>query len=102
MASLKLVVRVNNSGVRVYLTPFGYPRQTIPFADIVEVVPKKYDPWPEHGGWGWRSGKTQVYTAYGSAALRLKLRDERSVLLGTQQQEKLAAAIREGIKTMAG
>ena len=100
MTLWRLVTNLRDDEIHVYLAPLRYPQQRIPFSEVITVLPESYDPWRDHGGWGWRLGETQVFTAYGSSALRLKLQDGQSVLLGTQRQEKLAAAIREEIETL--
>ena len=91
---LELTITVDDAGVHIRYFPFV--RRTIPFADIRACRARKYRPIREFGGWGIRSGlgKKSAYNASGTWGVELYLNDGRSIMLGSQRHEALAAALR--------
>lgn len=70
----------------------GRPRWQLPLADIAAVELARSTALE---GWGIRStGTGMLYNASGFQAVRLHLRDGRSIRLGSQEPERLAAFMR--------
>jgi hypothetical protein len=91
---LRLTVTVDDAGIHIRYYPFV--RRTIPFTDIRAFHARRYRPIREFGGWGIRSGlgKKSAYNAKGNLGVELYLRNQRSIMIGSQRHEELAAAIR--------
>ena len=91
---LRLTVTVDEAGIHIRYYPFV--RRTIPFTDIRSFQARRYRPIREFGGWGIRTGlgKKSAYNAKGDLGVELYLRDMRSVMIGSQRHEELAAALR--------
>lgn len=67
--------------------------RTIARADIAKVEPMTYEP-SHYGGWGIRgSERDGVLSMRGDQGVRLHLKDESLLLIGSQQPEALAAAV---------
>ena len=92
---LELTVTVDDVGVHVRYFPFI--RRTIPFSDIRACRAREYRPIREFGGWGIRTGlgRKSAYNASGNLGVELYLNDGRSIMLGSQRHQELAAALRE-------
>ncbi len=91
---LELTIAVDDAGVHIRYFPFV--RRAIPFADIRACRARAYRPIREFGGWGIRTGlgKKSAYNASGNLGVELYLNDGRSIMLGSQRHEELAAALR--------
>jgi hypothetical protein len=91
---LRLTVTVDDGGIHIRYYPFV--RRTIPFADIRAFQARRYHPIREFGGWGIRSGlgKKSAYNAKGDLGVELYLKDMRSIMIGSQRHEELAAVLR--------
>jgi hypothetical protein len=91
---LRLTVTVDDGGIHIRYYPFV--RRTIHFTDIRAFQARRYRPIREFGGWGIRTGlgKKSAYNAKGDLGVELYLRDMRSVMIGSQRHEELAAALR--------
>jgi len=92
---LRLTVTVDEAGIHIRYYPFV--RRTIPFTDIRSFQARRYRPIREFGGWGIRTGlgKKSAYNAKGDLGVELYLRDMRSIMIGSQRHEDLAAALRK-------
>lgn len=95
-AVLSLETGVDEEGVHVRFRN-GIGRRDIDFADIVEVEAREYRPILEFGGWGlrWSRHRRRAFTASGTAGVEIRLRDGRSVLVGSQRADELAGVIRD-------
>lgn len=92
---LRLETRVEKDMLSVRLTPFG-PRR-IALGDVVRAEVRTYHPLREYGGWGIRWGRDgMAYNARGNRGVQLELKDGRRVLIGSQEPERLLAAVRAG------
>jgi hypothetical protein len=91
---LRLTVTIDEGGIHIRYYPFV--RRTIPFTDIHAFQARRYRPVREFGGWGIRTGlgKKSAYNAKGDLGVELYLRDMRSVMIGSQRHEELAATLR--------
>ena len=88
-----LRLTVTDEAVLIRYVPFTSRR--IPLAEILGANPREYDAIGEYGGWGIKgwSRDRRAYNVSGSEGVELFLRDGRSVMLGSQRTEELAAAI---------
>ena len=91
---LELTVTVFSDRVAIRFSPLF--RKSIPLSDVRSCETRTYRPIREYGGWGIRRGRRGwAYTVRGKRGVELTLADGRSLLLGSQRPEELAAAIRE-------
>ncbi|UCF46258.1 MAG: hypothetical protein JSU89_03480 [Myxococcales bacterium] len=92
---LRLTVTISDEGVHVRYYPFV--NRMIPFSDIRAFRARRYRPIREFGGWGIRTGlgKKSAYNTKGDLGVELYLRNGRSIMIGSQRHEELAAAIRK-------
>jgi hypothetical protein len=90
---VSMVVEVFDDEVLVRYRPFA--RRTITLAEIERAEPRRYNAVKEYGGWGVKGwSKTKMaYNVSGSRGVELTLADGRSVMLGSQRADELAAAI---------
>lgn len=93
MSWTRLRVQVYDDRLVIDYRPFR--RRTIKLATIAKAYPRQYKPIREFGGWGirvgWHGGR--AYNAYGNRGVQLELTDGRTILIGSQHPEELAAAI---------
>lgn len=90
---ISMVVEVSGDAVRIHYRPFS--RRTIAFGEIERVEARTYNPVKEYGGWGvkgWSKAK-MAYNVSGNRGVELTLTGGRSVMLGSQRADELAAAI---------
>ncbi len=89
--------RVDATGIHVRFAPWQRRGRHIPWAEVQGCRVRRYRPLVDFGGWGWRrslNGRLEGYTTRGDQALELDLGDRRSLLIGTQRPEELAAVLR--------
>ena len=91
---VKLVIQVTADELRIRLRPFA--NRLIPLADIATAEARTYRPIGEFGGWGVRglSRRNMAYNVRGDQGVQLTLRDGSRVLIGSQQAQALALAIK--------
>ena len=93
----QLITRVDAIGVHVRFAPWQRRARHIPWEQVHGCRVRRYRPLVDLGGWGLRrsfSGRMEGYTTSGDHALDLDLGDRRSLLIGTQRPEELAAVLR--------
>lgn len=93
----RLYTRVDATGVQVRFAPWQRRERHIPWAQVQGCRVRRYRPLIDLGGWGLRrtpSGRLEGYTTRGDQALELDLGERRSLLIGTQRPEELAAVLR--------
>ena len=96
----RFTVAVGEGQVAWHFGYLGRPRWQLPLADITAVDISTSSGWD---GWGIRSTKTgMLYNASGLGAVRLTLRDGRSLRLGSAEPERLAGFIRARVGADAG
>jgi hypothetical protein len=95
----KLITEVRSNGVYVKLWPISWKFKRIGFEEIAGCYARKYRPIVEYGGWGIRWGTSgKAYNAYGNIGVQLELTNGKRLLIGSQQAEKLAETINEGVR----
>lgn len=93
----RLLTRVDATGVHARFAPWQRRGRMIPWAQVQACRVRRYRPLVELGGWGLRrslGGRLEGYTTRGDQALELDLDARRSLLIGTQRPEELAAVLR--------
>lgn len=85
---------VTTTQLRVSIVPF--PRKTVALADVETCEPETYRPLLHYGGWGWKWSPSRgwAYTMRGNQGVRVRLRNGKTFLIGSQRPDDLAAAIR--------
>ncbi len=94
---LRLITQVRDEGLLVHFYPLR--RRLIPWSKVTGCEARSYRPLREYGGWGIRFSRAGIaYNVSGNQGVQLQLRDDRPLLVGSQQAERLAAAIREQMR----
>jgi hypothetical protein len=95
---MSMVVEVSRDTVLIVYRPFS--RRTIPLAEIERAEARTYNAVKEYGGWGikgWSKAK-MAYNVSGNHGVELTLTGGRSVMIGSQQADELAAAVQSGLR----
>lgn len=95
---LEMITEVRDDSLYVRFFPFV--KQEIPFDTIKSCEVRVYRPIREYGGWGIRYGwKGRAYNVSGNVGVQLELTDGKRLLVGSQQSEQLAHAIRSRMRS---
>lgn len=94
VATTDLRTTVTSDEVRVKLWPFG--SRTVRAGEIESCEPVTYRPLRDYGGRGWRwtPWAGTAYTMHGKHGVRIKLRNGKTFLIGSQRADALAVVIR--------
>ena len=96
----EIVVTIDRRGVTIAYGPFGWPRQTVPLADVARAEPTRIDPW-RVGGWGYRKVPTRpgvtAVVLRGGDGLRIVRADGRELLV-TIPDAAAGAALLEALR----
>jgi hypothetical protein len=92
--TMRLVTEVGRDGVRVRFVPFK--TRVVALAEVKSFRVREYRPIREFGGWGirWRPGWGWAYNTRGNRGLEIDLADGSHLMVGSQDPERLAAALR--------
>ena len=90
----KLKTKIDNEGVKYQFFPFHSKYHTIKWDEITKIHVRKYNPISEYGGWGFKGGfffkaKGTAFNISGNIGIQLVLKNGKSLLIGTQQKEKV-------------
>jgi len=98
-ALARLTVEVLADRVEIRYRPFV--SRTILLGSVVAAEAVTYHPVREYGGWGIKgwSRRKLAYNVRGDRGVLLTLADGRTVLIGSQRPDDLAAALRPGLST---
>lgn len=89
IAQLTLITDIDKTEISIRFSPFT-KHWKYSWAEVKSYAVKKYDPIKEYGGWGLRwAGKRRAFNAYGSEGLELIFKDERKLLIGTNDSLRL-------------
>lgn len=92
---MRLETEVREDGVHLLFRALWFPK-TFPWDRIERAEAVEYRPIRQYGGWGIRCGRQGwAWNVHGSKAVMLHLRNGKSFLIGSQEAERLAAAIRD-------
>lgn len=92
---INLKTIINQDGL--YLKFFPFHRKTIfyPWKGISKIQVRKYSPFKEFGGWGFRIGDMKCYTVSGNYGIEVELTNGNKFLIGTGYPEKVESMINE-------
>jgi hypothetical protein len=94
---LRLITQVRDDGLLLHFVPLR--RRLIPWNKIQGCEARTYRPLREYGGWGIRFSRAGIaYNVRGNQGVQLQLRDDRPLLVGSQQAQRLADSIRQRIQ----
>jgi len=93
---LKLITNVRVDGIHIRYFPLV--NKVIAFDTINSCKARTYRPIREYGGWGIRFGRNgKAYNVSGNQGVQLEFTNGKSLLIGSQKADKLAAAINKYI-----
>jgi len=95
--SVRLQVEIKDQTIYYRLTPFQVNWRKIRKHEIDHYEVIKYNPIKDYGGWGYRINfnREKALNIRGNRGLKIKYSNGKSLLLGTQQPEKMAATMQE-------
>ena len=97
--STSLTTLVRNDGVYVRFFPFHLKWVVFLFEDIDTYQTCTYNALKDYGGWGIRYGpKGKAYNVSGNRGLKLRLKDGRTVLIGSRSAEALEQACQQSVQ----
>lgn len=92
-STLTLVTEVREDGVHIWYRPMT--KQFIAFEDIESCEARTYKAIREYGGWGIKFGPSgKAYNVSGNEGVQLRLKNGSRLLVGSQEANLLADAIR--------
>ncbi len=98
MYTTGLDTQVTSHGLSVRFRPFHRKWRVFEFESILEAEALTYSPLKDFGGWGIRYGKKgKAYSVSGNEGVLLKLKNGKSVLIGSKKHEELGRAIKQRI-----
>jgi len=90
-----LVTEVRHDGLFVRFFPFHWSFKRIELERVQDVEAKTYSPLMQYGGWGIRYGRGgKAYNVSGKKGVMLTYNNAKTLLIGSQESEKLEAAIK--------
>ena len=90
----RLTTIINDTGILIRFFPFHTKQRKINWEDIKECSIIKYNPIKDYGGWGLRNNlKGKAYNTKGNIGIQIQLNDEKRILVGTQQPDKVKGII---------
>lgn len=96
-AKLEVSVEENHVSIRFFPVHLFRPRKIF-LDDIEDFTSEEYSPLKEFGGWGWRWLPFHDKTAYsveGHKCVRLEMKDDTEIVIGSQKPDELEEAISE-------
>ncbi len=96
LALLKLETQITQHGIYVKFFPFHFQFKFYSWHDILSIDVITYKPLMEYGGWGLRwslKGNGKAYTMSGNNGLKLILRNNNQLLIGTTNATELKTII---------
>jgi hypothetical protein len=96
--SFRLETQIREDAVYVRFFPFHRRFQCYTWEELSKIFVRKYSPIAEYGGWGYRigwPGQGGAYNVSGNQGLQLEFKKGKKLLIGTQQPEAVAAALKK-------
>ncbi|WEL19640.1 hypothetical protein [Candidatus Nanohalococcus occultus] len=92
--AVRLDTRIDEDEISIRLFPFHISSRTLSYDEIEDLSVERYSPLREFGGWGlrWRPGK-RAYNVSGNQGLRIKKKDGKEIVIGTQRPEELEQVV---------
>jgi hypothetical protein len=96
IANIKMVTQIRDDGIYVRFPPFQPGFKKFLWKDIKQVYIRRYDALSEYMGWGIKIGPMgRGYIVGGNMGIQIVLNNNYSVLIGTQQSEKVDAILKK-------
>lgn len=91
LKKMRLVTSINTNEIRFHYKALMRKPKVINWNDIISAEVVKYDPLMEYGGWGIKYSfkRGWCYNVAGDDGLRIKLKNGKSILIGTQKADEL-------------
>ncbi|CAN0602591.1 unnamed protein product [Ectocarpus sp. 12 AP-2014] len=104
LLSFKLQVVIDERGILYRFFPFHKNLKLIPWDTMEKCYTRKYKPLTEYGGWGLKFGLNGVraLTVKGNEGIQIKLKNENSLLIGTQKLNQAQTIINRYFKKDEG
>jgi len=94
LITVRLVTEVRDGDLIVGMRGL-WPARRVRLSDIRSAEVANYDPLRDYGGYGLRSNREgKAYTTSGNVGVRLTLATGEKLLVGSQQADQLAKALR--------
>ncbi len=86
---MELVLIIDDKKINYRFYPIHGKNKEIRKSDIQEIRVDTYDPISDYGGWGIRFGsKGKAYTVSGNYGIKIKLSNNKNILIGTNNPDK--------------
>lgn len=92
--AMRMTTRLADERLEIHYFPLR--RKIVPLSHIISAEARTYSPIGDYGGWGIKYGgreKGWVYNVSGNRGVFLVLRDGGRLMVGSQEAERLAAAL---------
>ncbi len=99
---LRMEVELTDRELTIVYRPLA--RRRVLLAEILQVEVRHYNALKEYGGWGvkgWSRDK-MAYNVSGDQGVELRLKDGRSLLVGSRRPDELAETIRQQCRRLSG
>ncbi len=94
--SFRLETIIKSDGIYVRFFPFHMKFQYYSWESLLKVYVREYSPMSDYGGWGMRwslFGKGKAYNVSGDKGLQLELKNNKKLLIGTNQAAELTTLL---------
>lgn len=99
----KLTTSIDERGISYQFFPMQLQPKLLPWKEIEKVWTRQYRPLMEYGGWGYRWGKRgKALNIKGNKGIQIKLKNGKSLLLGTQKMKEAQAVLNKYHTTNEG
>jgi hypothetical protein len=96
---MRLQVEIKSDGIYFRFPPLARKWKSIVKDEIARYEVRTYQPVLEYGGWGIKgSTKNKAYNIKGNVGLQLYLKNEKKILIGTQQKKAIEYAMEKMMK----
>lgn len=88
---LRLVTTINEQGIEAQFKLMPFAHKSFSWAEVEKAEVVTYSPFAEYGGWGLRYSFSSgwCYNIRGKTGLRLRLKNGKQFMIGTQQPDLL-------------
>lgn len=94
-----LITGVGEDGVYIKFHPFHLSFRKHTWDEIESFEAVTYNPLKDYGGWGIRYRKDgMAYNVCGNRGVILKLKDGKTIMIGSRKPEEMVAAMRDMIR----
>lgn len=96
LSRMALVTQMDDLGIHYQFKPIHRKMKTIPWNDIEKLEIVRFNAFKDYGGWGLRSNKNgKAVIIKGSDGLKITLKNQRHVLLGSNQTQAIKAYLED-------